>query len=464
MEVDISLEDAISKFEEAQQSFKVPDSYYNAEPRDLAVGLATPPSMRKLIAQVGVPRIYINAIAERLAIEGFTIGDSADSDELLWSWFKANGLDNFSSVAFCEALVYGRSYITVSAPLESDAENPLAIPDIPIIKVESPKTLYAQIDPRTRQVEWAVRVVKNTDGDTVAATLYTPDSTEYYESEDGDLKQVETVNHALGVVPVVPMVHVSDSADLYGTSLITPEIQSVTDAMSRLLMNMQTTSELMANPQRYLFGTTKDELTNDGETSAIELYAASFITVEDSAGKAQQLPAAELRNYTDGMGQLLKLAASYTGLPPQYLSTASDNPASAEAIRASESRLIRECEVMCSQFGSAWEQAMRIALLVMGTSLTIDHFRIETVWRDPATPTLQAKADASTKAYASGNGIIPREQARIDMGYSPEQRRQMRIWDNDEPDMKLANVYGGVMSGPEGDGAEAEGDNPPDGE
>lgn len=460
MDVQITLEDAISKFEAAQQDFKTADEYYHAKPRDLAVGLATPPQMRKLIAQVGVPRIYVNAVSERLAIEGFTVGDAADSDELLWSWFKANGLDNFSNVAFCEALVYGRSYITIAAPMESDAENPLAIPDVPIIKVESPKTLYASIDPRTRGVEWAVRVVKNTDGDTVAATLYTPDTTEYYESKDGELKQVETVNHGLGVVPVVPMVHVTDSADLYGTSLITPEIRSVTDAISRLLMNMQSTSELMANPQRYLFGTTTDEITNGGQLSSLELYAASFITVEDAEGKAQQLPAAELRNYTDGMTQLLKLASAYTGLPPQYFSTASDNPASAEAIRASESRLIRECEVMCAQFGSAWEQAMRIALLVMGNKLTVDHFRLETMWRDPSTPTLQAKADAASKAYAGGNGVTPREQARIDMGYSPEQRRQMRIWDKEEPGAQLSGLYGGVtVDESSGDGEGTEGDN-----
>ena len=90
---------------------------------------------------------------------------------------------------------------------------------------------------------------------------------------------------------------------------------------------------------------------------------------------------------------------------------------------------------------------MRIALLVMGQQLTLDHFRMETVWRDPSTPTFQAKADAVQKAYANGMGIIPLEQARIDMGYSPEQRRQMQEWDKESPQGQIHSLYGGSEQG-----------------
>lgn len=450
--VEVSLSDAIDAFESATSDFQDSEDYYNANPRDLAVGIATPPELRVLLAQVGVPRIYVHAIAERLIVEGFRIGDSGDTDEELWSWYKANGLDNLAWLAFCETLVYGRSYITVAAPSEEDKDNPMAVPDIPIIQVESPKSLYAKIDPRTRRVEWAVRVVKDEEGETVAATLYTPDRTELYLDEDGELVLSETVAHGLGVVPVVPMIHSNSVADLRGTSVISEEIRSITDAMSRLLMNMQMTSELMATPQRIIFGSSVDEL-GGPDKNGLELYTSSYIAVEDPTGKAVQLPAAELRNYTEALTHLLKMAAAYTGLPPQYLSFSDDNPASAEAIKASESRLVRHCEAVAAQFGAAWEQAMRVALVVMGQQLTVDHFRMETVWRDPSTPTFQAKADAVQKVYANGMGPIPLEQARIDMGYSPEQRRQMQEWDRQSPQSQMNAMYGldpapGVMDEP----------------
>jgi hypothetical protein len=139
-------------------------------------------------------------------------------------------------------------------------------------------------------------------------------------------------------------------------------------------------------------------------------------------------------------------AAAYTGLPPQYLSTSSDNPASAEAIKSSESRLVKKTERKNKIFGGAWEQAMRVAYMVSkGGEVPPDMFRLETVWRDPSTPTYAAKADAAVKLYANGMGVIPRERARIDMGYTITERQEMEAWDTAENPMGvLAGMYGGA--------------------
>lgn len=439
---ELKIEDAVKEFESMLSTFTESEEYYNGTERDLAIGIATPPELRALLAQVGVPRIYVDAIAERLIIEGFRIGNSGETDEELWSWFKANRLDTASQLAFRDALVYGRSYLTVSAPgmTEEEKNDPMIVDEVPIIRAESPKNLYAEIDPKTRNVNWAIRLVKGEGGENLSATLYFKDRTELYDSAEDGLRLTATVTHNLGVVPVVPLIHQSTAGDLYGASIITPEIRSITDAMSRAMMNMQTTSELMATPQRMIFGASVDEINGDNRTG-LELYTASYIAIEDPAGKAMQLPAAELRNFTEAIGHMLKMAAAYTGLPPQYLSYSNDNPASAEAIRSSEARLVRKCESLAGMFGDAWEQVMRIALLIQGVSLTLDHFRMETVWRDPSTPTYQAKADASQKLYNGGKGVIPKEQARIDMGYTPEQRRQMREWDKQEPASQIASLY-----------------------
>lgn len=396
--------------------------------------------MRPLLAHVGIPRIYIHSITDRLAIEGFRVGGDGKTDEDLWSWWQVNSLDVESVMAHTEALVYGRAYVTVAAP---DPDDPgLVDPGIPIIRVESPTSLYAHIDPRTRKVQWAIRVLTDETGDTIGATLYLPDRTELYDSKDGELVSTGTVNHGLGVVPVVPIVNRSRISDLQGTSAITPEIRSVTDAISAMLMNLRTTSELMAVPQRVVFGASKDELTQDGELSALDLYISSYLTIDDPEGKVQQLAAAELRNFSEGIGQLLQMAASYTGLPPQYLSTANDNPTSADAIRSSEARLVRTCETKTDVFGESWEQVMRIAKLVMGQAPTPEMYRMETIWRNPGTPTFQAKADAVMKLYAGGQGVIPVEQARIDMGYSPEARALMEEWDRQSPMSQAMAMYG----------------------
>ena len=117
--VEITLDQAFNEMDKYQMSFPRLWSYYNAQARDMAIGIATPPQLRKLLAQVGIPRIYVSAIAERLILEGFQRGDSTTSgDDELWAWYRANSLDSQMVNQVTDSLVYGRSYITISAPTE----------------------------------------------------------------------------------------------------------------------------------------------------------------------------------------------------------------------------------------------------------------------------------------------------------------------------------------------------------
>jgi hypothetical protein len=196
-----------------------------------------------------------------------------------------------------------------------------------------------------------------------------------------------------------------------------------------------------------LFGVKPGELGVNTETGQVsfDAYQARILAFEEETGKAFQFTAAELRNFVEALDALDKKAAAYTGLPPQYLSTSSDNPASADAIRASEARLVKTVERKNKIFGGAWEQAMRVAYKVMnGGDIPPEMFRMESIWRDPSTPTWAARADAAAKAYANGAGPVPRERTWIDMGYSIVERNQMRKWV--EEDDKVLGALAGITT------------------
>ncbi|KZM68840.1 phage portal protein [Nocardia terpenica] len=444
VDVDKTRDEMLNKFEEQQSKLKENKAYYESERRPTAIGIATPPNMRDLLANIGYPRLYVNALADRLELEGFQLAGQDEADEQLWDWWQANFLDVEATLGHVDALVHGRAYITVAAPDEND---PGVDPNTPIIRVEPPTALHAVIDPRTRQVSQAIRATYDAEGnEVIASTLYLPERTVAWVKEQGQWKVLSTINHGMEMVPVIPLTNRNRLSDLNGTSEITPELRSVTDAAARLMMNLQATAELMAVPQRLLFGVKAEDLGVEGDNpnAVMEAYLARIIAFEDHEAKAQQFQAAELRNFTEGLQELAKQAAAYTGLPPQYLSSSSDNPASAEAIKASESRLVKNAERKSKIFGGAWEQAMRVAYKVMnpGSDIPPEYYRMETVWRDPSTPTYAAKADAAAKLYNAGNGVIPKEQARIDMGYSIEQRLKMKEWDEEENPMgQLASMY-----------------------
>lgn len=403
--------------------------YYESTHRVASIGLSTPPEMRVLSAAIGWGRMYIDSIEERLDVTSFRLSGASEEIEEMRDWWQANDLDEQSSMAHLDALIYGRSYVTVAAPAEDDE------PGVPIIRVESPLDLFCEIDPRTKKPTRAVRLYYR-QGEVLEewATLYLPNQTVPLRLVgntwilDGDI-----VDHNMGVVPVVPILNRERLSEPEGRSEITPEIRSFTDAAARTFMNMQAAAELMALPQRVLFGVSADEIVTDVDgQSVMDAYMARILTLENEAGKAFSFNAADLRNFTEVLDQLAKHVASYTGLPPQYLSFQSDNPASAEAIKSSESRLVKKCERKARMFGGAWEQVMRLANRVINGTVDPELNRLEAVWADPSTPTYASKVDAATKAYANGMGIIPKERARIDVGYSDVEREEMHEWDRDE--------------------------------
>ncbi|ASZ75179.1 portal protein [Mycobacterium phage MissWhite] len=447
---EITRDEMVSAFEESIRELESNTSYYEAERRPEAIGVTVPPQMQSLLAHVGYPRLYVDSIAERQAVEGFRLGDADEADEELWQWWQANNLDIEAPLGYTDAYVHGRSFVTISRPDPNIDLN--WDQNIPIIRVEPPTRMHAEIDPRIGRVSKAIRVAYDQEGNEIqAATLYTPmDTLGWFKNEEGEWQEWFNVPHGLGVVPVVPIPNRTRLSDLYGTSEITPELRSMTDAAARILMLMQATAELMGVPQRLIFGIKPEEIGVDSETgqTLFDAYLARILAFEDAEGKIQQFSAAELANFTNALDQIAKQVAAYTGLPPQYLSTAADNPASAEAIRAAESRLIKKVERKNLIFGGAWEEAMRIAYRIMkGGDVPPDMLRMETVWRDPSTPTYAAKADAATKLYGNGQGVIPRERARIDMGYSVKEREEMRRWDEEEAAMGLGLL--GTMVDPD---------------
>src|SRR5690606_12897732 len=118
--------------------------YYDACYRLETIGLAAPPEMRVLSHVVGWPRMYLDSLEERLDVEGSRLAGQSQQIQEMWEWWQANNMDEESCLAHLDAFIYGRSYVTVAAPGDGD------IPGVPLIRVESPRNFYAEVDPRTR--------------------------------------------------------------------------------------------------------------------------------------------------------------------------------------------------------------------------------------------------------------------------------------------------------------------------
>jgi hypothetical protein len=428
--IDLSLDDdeilrkLIYRIYRAQRPLDVLDAYYEGEKRLQALGLALPPEMHQLATVINWCGMYVGSLEERIDLEGFRLGDKATTDEQLWDWWQANDLDEESGLLHLEKLITGSGFICIGSPDERT--------DPPVMTVESPRYMTAVTDPRTRKVLASARLYGDEDdGKATRATLYLEERTVHYERRDGKWEQDDVDDHNFGVSLVVPVANRQRIRDRSGHTEMR-DIMGLTDAACRSLTNLQGAQELLSVPQRYVLGATAEDFKDaDGkDVPAWEAYLGRFLNLYNENAKVGQFQAAELRNFTEVLNWYARAVSAMTGMPAHYLGFTSDQPASADAIRSSEARFIKRAERQIRSLSGPWEAAQRRAMLVKGLDPNKAR-RLETVWRDPATPTFAAKADAVVKMYSSG--LLPREAAWEQMGWGPEYRRRLRQLVDDDP-------------------------------
>ena len=362
------------------------------------------------------PRLGVDAYESRLDVEGFRVAGEVEGSEDLWEIWRANDLDEISQQAHLEALITGRSFVIVG---------PGEDPKIPLISVEHPSQVAVMRDPGTRRVTAAIKSWVD-DGDVQNVTLYQPDVTRYYRKPKNEFELQRQVDHGWGMVPVVPVVNRPRMLCPDGVSELA-DVVSIADAANKMATDMMVSAEFHAMPRRAWFGMSEEDFADEhGNPISVwsRIAGREWATehTQDEAGVVQ-FAEADLRNFHESIKLLAQLASQVLALPPHYMGFATTNPPSADAIRSAEAQLVKRCERKQTIFGGAWERVMQIAARIAGVEDGRDLRLLETVWRNPATPTVAQKADAAVKLYTAGISTL--EQTREDVGYTPAQRQNM---------------------------------------
>lgn len=399
------------------------DAYYEGEQRLEQLGIAVPPELRKFVTILNWPRVTADAVEERIDVTGFRLAGQPKADSEMWRLWQANDLDEESQLAHLDALVFGRTFVSVGTNDDDD--------ETPHIVAESAREMEVEYDPKTRKVAAALRVY-NRDGvnrtsPAEFATLYLPDETIWLErpTRGGKWEEADRDDHGLGEVPVVPIVNRGRVGKRGGVSEIV-DVITPTDAAARALTNAQLATETLAVPMRFVLNATKGDFVDQkGEPlTAWEAYFGVFAALANKDADVKQLPAADLRNFTEIVNHYAQQVAGVTGLPMRYFGQNTANPPSADAIRADESRLVKKCERKQRAWSGSWEQVMRLARRFQTGEWDDKLKTMETMWADPATPTKAQQADAIVKLRTEG--ILPLEAAWEELGYSPERIIKLR--------------------------------------
>jgi hypothetical protein len=384
-------------------------------------GISIPPNMRGLHTPAGWDGTVVDVLEERLDWLGWT---SDGEDYGLADVFSANGLDVDGGMAHLDALIFGLSFVTVGSGVDGE-------PD-PLVTPHSPTTMTATWDRRTRRLSSALATVSE-DGDVVEATLYKPGSTSTFSRSGGQWHAVERDAHNLPRLPVVLVPNrVRGSRDL-GRSEITKPIRYYSDAAARTLLGLEVNREFYNAPQRIGLNV-DDSMFEDEGGNPVSPWTSIMGRVWNIPANEDGQPAPDVKQfspaspapYLDQVQGYANRVASEAGIPATYFGIHTANPASADAIRAQESRLVKRAERRQSSFGRSWLEVGRLALMVRDGSLPDDYdTAVSTKWRDAATPTRAASADEATKLIASG--ILPPDSTVTydRVGLSPAEQRQV---------------------------------------
>lgn len=390
-------------------------------------------------------RLIVDVVDERLQVDGFRVSADTDleSDKDSWDIWQANKLDSLSRAAFLDSLVKGVSYMSVWQDADDDGYADIAVEDAcETIIGYTPGSNFRRRDAALKAwVEPASKIER--------ADVWLPDGCYRFQRKLSDTEiqsggaswssitgsdqytaaqsQVSTpagrvvwtptrdidphVANPLGVVPIVPLRNRGRTL-IEGESEISDLVQ-IQNQINGFNFLLALAGYFGAHRQRWATGIklemdeARGELKEPFDAAIDKLWAT-----EDPAARMGDFQQTDMGGYLDSIHQKIEHLAINSRTPRHYF-TASGQEPSGDAIKSAESGLVRKVERKQSSLGESLEEVMQLARKVSDMDTSVDS---EVVWADPATESEAVRADATIKKFAAG--LIPKEQALEDLGYS----------------------------------------------
>ena len=283
--------------------------------------LTTPPQFRHLVECLGWCGKAVDALADRLLFRGFA-NDNFD----LWSIFQMNSADVLFDSAVLSAAISSCSFIYIRAGADG----------YPQLQVLDGGRATGCLDPITNMLTEGYAVLEVDDhGEPTLEAHFIPGSTTYFPKN----KAPYTVHNDAPYPLLVPIIHRPDASRPFGHSRITRACMSILQHTLRTLKRTEISAEFYSFPQKYVLGM-------DPDAEGFEKWGAtmsSFLRFDkDADGDKPELGQFTQMSMSPHIEQLRACAALFageTGLTMDDLGFVTDNPSSAEAIKASHETL-----------------------------------------------------------------------------------------------------------------------------
>lgn len=413
--------------------------YYKGQQRLEQIGLTIPPSLRKFTVVANWPRVVVDTIVGRQRVRSLILPGEDTADPRLRAIWDANNMQAHLKMFLRDRCVYGRSFLSVGTNERSR--------ELPLIRVESPRQIEADVDVRREVITAAARFYgEEAPGKPALATLYLPNVTIWAQLGPAGWVELDRDNHNLGAVPIVMHLNRRMSGSWIGESEMT-DVIPLADSAARSLTDMQFAQSAHGAPRMFMTGVAQGDFldANGKPIPKLEAYFNAVSLITNPQGKVGQLEAADLKNFETAITVYGRQASTVTGFPARYFGLTTTNPPAEGAIRADEAQLVERVEDQNEECGMTVGWTMALALK-FATGKTVEGNRVKVDWHDPATPTVSQRMDAITKAKSVG--ILSREGSWDELGWSEARKdKERRYFAAEASDPTMDRLVGQLMSG-----------------
>ena len=295
--------------------------YYEMKNTTKDLSKMTPPYMKWLSATLGWCGKAVDSISDRLVFREF------DNDTFqLNAIFGANNPDTFFDSAVLSALISSCCFVYISPDEEG----------YPRLQVIDGSNATGIIDPITGLLKEGYAVLER-DSETGTPTLeayFVPHRTDYVEKG----KEPYSVKHNVQYPLLVPIIFRPDAKRPFGHSRISRASMGIMQSALRTIRRSEISAEFYSFPQRYALGTDPDLEIDKWQATMSTLLTLSK-DAEGGTPQVGQFPQQSMQPYTEQIRTFAALFAGETGLTLDDLGFVSDNPSSAEAIKAAHENL-----------------------------------------------------------------------------------------------------------------------------
>lgn len=378
-------------------------AYYDGKNAVRDLGIAMPPSMRRVAVVLGWSAKAVDILNDRCHIDGWT-APGAPEVEGLDALAEANMLDVEAPQVGTSSLIHATAFLIATQGDETAGE-PAAL-----ITGKDALSGTGTWDRRKRMLSSFLSITDtNDDGDPTAMVLYLPDVNVMLDKTARGW-QVERRSHDYGV-PVEPLVYRPRLARPMGSSRISRAVMSLHDSAIRTAIRSEVTAELYSVPQRVLLGADESAFKNADGTikTAWQAVLGRVWAIPDDDGAEN--PRADIKEFTAAaqdphvtqLREWARLFCGETSIPTSSLGiSAESNPISAEAYHASREDLIRTAEATIDGWTPAWRKTMLRGLRMWHGWDTVpaEYEGLRPLWRNPATPSRASAGDYGAKLLA----------------------------------------------------------------